>query len=353
MKLEEIARKLDCDLKGSPDIEISGVAGIEEAGSGDLTFVSNPKYFRKIKASSAGAIILGADAPEAPMAALISPNPYLSFALAIELFYSPPRPVPGIHPTAWVAETAQLGEDYSIGSNVVIGDHVTLGVRAVLHPNVTIYPHAQIGDDFLAHSNSSVREYCKIGARVILQNGAVVGADGFGFAPRGNKSYYKMLQSGIVVLEDDVEIGANACVDRATVGETRIGAGTKIDNLVQIGHGSQLGRDNVLAAQVGLGGTSRVGNNVVLAGQVGIAGHLTVNDGVVATAQTGIARSVKTGARISGTPEMDSALWKRNYVLMHEFPQLVKTVKQLKREVEELRKRSTRQPRSRPHSPRS
>jgi UDP-3-O-[3-hydroxymyristoyl] glucosamine N-acyltransferase len=164
-----------------------------------------------------------------------------------------------------------------------------------------------------------------------------VGADGFGFAPREDKSFYKIVQSGIAVLEDDVEIGANACVDRATVGETRIGAGTKIDNLVQIGHGSRVGMHNVLAAQVGLAGTSHVGSHVMLGGQVGIAGHLTIGDGVIATAQTGIARSVEPGARISGTPEMESSLWKRNYLLMHDFPDFVRTLKNLQREVDELK----------------
>jgi len=343
MKLKEIAQKLNCELRGAANVEISGLAGIEEAQSNHLTFVSNPKYFRLVKETKAGAIILGPDGPETSIPALVSQNPYLTFALAIELFYSPPEPIPGIHPTAWVAETAELGDDYSIGANVVIEDSVRLGKRAVIHPNVTIYPHAQIGNDFLAHSNSVVREHCQLGDRVILQNGAVVGADGFGFAPREDKSYYKMVQSGRVVLEDDVEIGANACVDRATIGETRIGKGTKIDNLVQIGHGSRVGQHNVLAAQVGLAGTSHIGNHVMLGGQVGIAGHLTVGDGVVATAQTGIARSVKPGALISGTPEMNSSLWKKNYILMHDFPELVKTIKRLSQEVEELKSQQTEQ----------
>ena len=337
MKLEEVAQKLGCELRGSSDIEITGVAGIEEAGPQELTFVSNPKYARLVKNTRAGAIILSADNAEAPIPVLISSNPYLAFALAIELFYSPPEPILGLHPTAWVAESAQLGEECSIGANAVIGENVKLGDRAVLYPNVTIYPNVEIGSDFTAHSNSSVREHCRIGSRVVLQNGAVVGADGFGFAPRDDKSYYKMVQSGIVVLEDDVEIGANACVDRATIGETRVGAGTKIDNLVQIGHGSTVGSNNVLAAQVGLAGTSEVGNNVMLGGQVGIAGHLSIGDGVIATAQTGIARSVEPGSRISGSPEMESSLWKKNYILMHRFPELVKTVKQLRREVDELK----------------
>ena len=337
MKLKEIAEKLDCALRGDPEVEILGVAGIQEAGSTDLTFVSNPKYARKAKDSNAGAIILGPDALPSGIPTLISPNPYLTFAKAVELFYAPPIPIPGLHPTASVAETAVLGEDYSIGANVVVGDHVRIGDRAVLYPNVTIYPHVQIGDDFTAHSNSVVREHTSIGDRVILQNGAIVAADGFGFAPRKDRSYYKIVQSGVVVLEDDVEVGANSCIDRATVGETRIGRGTKLDNLVQIGHGSRVGEDSVLAAQAGLAGSSDIGNRVMLAGQVGVAGHLRIGDDAIATAQTGIARSVKDGARISGTPEMESGLWKKNYILMHNLPDLVKEVRQLRKELEALK----------------
>ncbi len=337
MKLGEIAKKLGCELRGSKEVEVNGVAGIEEAEKEDLTFVSNPKYLPKIESTRAGAIILSADAPTTSTPTLISENPYLAFAQAIELFYQSPEPVPGIHPTASIADDAVLGEDYSIGANVVIGEGVQLGKNALLYPNVTIYPHAEIGDDLIAHSNSVIREYCKVGNRVILQNGAIVGADGFGFAPQADGSYYKMAQSGIVVLEDDVEVGANSCIDRSTVGETRIGQGTKIDNLVQVGHGSRVGQHTILAGQVGLAGSTRVGNHVLLGGQVGTAGHITIGDRVVATAQTGVARSVEAGKMISGTPEMDAALWKRNYVLLRKLPELGRTVARLKKEVAELR----------------
>jgi UDP-3-O-[3-hydroxymyristoyl] glucosamine N-acyltransferase len=337
MKLGKIAEKLGCELRGPEEIEINGVAGIEEAGKEDLTFVSNPKYLPKIESTGAGAIILSADAPATSTPTLISENPYLAFAQAIELFYQSPEPVPGIHPTASIADDVVLGEDHSIGANVVIGEGALLGKNALLYPNVTIYPHAEIGDNLIAHSNSVIREYCKVGNRVILQNGAVVGSDGFGFAPQADGTYYKMAQSGIVVLEDDVEIGANTCIDRATVGETRIEEGTKIDNLVQIGHGSRVGQHTVLAGQVGLAGSTRAGDHVMLGGQVGTAGHIIVGDRVVATAQTGIARSVEAGKMISGTPEMDAALWKRNYVLLRKLPDLVRTVTRLKKEVAELR----------------
>ncbi len=339
MKLRRIAELIDCELRGSGDVEVSGVAGIEEAEAAHLTFVSNAKYIPKIKTTRAGAIILSPDAPATSIPSLRCADPYTAFAKAIELFYQAPKPLPGIHPTATVSPGVTMGDKPSIGANVVIGEGVRLGNNCILYPNVVIYPHAEIGDDFVAHSNSVVREHCRIGHRVILQNGAVIGADGFGFAPQKDGAYYKIVQSGIVVLEDDVEIGAHTCVDRATVGETRIGRGTKLDNLVQIGHGSRVGEDTAMAAQSGVAGSTRVGNRVFLGGQVGAAGHLTIGDGVVAIAQTGIARSVADGKMISGSPEMDFALWKKNYLLMLGFPELVQTVKQLKKEVAELKQR--------------
>ena len=338
MLLREIAEKLSLELKGQGEIEIQGLAGLEEAGPEELSFLSNPRYVTKLKDSRAGAIIMSPEAPDVSVPALISDNPYLSFAQAIELFYQSPKPIPGIHPTAWIADSAKIGEDCSIGAHVTIGEGAVIGDRATIYPSVTIYPEAVIGDDFVAHSNSVVREYCRIGDRVILQNGAIIGADGFGFAPRADKSYYKIVQSGIVVLEDDVEIGANSCVDRSTLGESRVGKGTKLDNLVQIGHGTSVGEHNVLAAQTGLAGSVKMGSCNVLAGQVGIAGHITIGDGSIFTAQTGVARSVKDKSVLSGTPEMESGLWKKNYLLMQKFPELVKTIKQLSREVEELKK---------------
>ena len=339
MKLGKIAHELSCKLRGPDDLEITGVAGIEEAQKNQITFVSNPKYLSHVHSTKAGAIILSSDIPEIPNAILISDNPYLTFARAIELFYSPPQPIPGIHPTATIDQNAKLGKNYSIGANTVIGEGVELGDNAILHPNVVIYPHAKIGNKFLAHSHSTVREYCKLGNRITLQNGAIVGADGFGFAPDKEAHYHKILQSGIVVLEDDVEIGAYSCIDRATVGETRIKKGTKIDNLVQIGHGVLVGKHSVLASQVGLSGSSQIGDHVTLAGQVGVAGHLSVGNRVTATAQTGIARSVEKGKTISGSPEMDSSLWKRVYILLHKLPQIARTVKRLEQELESLKKK--------------
>ncbi len=342
MKLKRIAEALGARLEGDGDVEILGVAGIEEAGPHQLTFVSNPKYRSKIQTTRAGAVLLSPEAPKGATPVLICDDPYHAFARAIELFYEPPRPIPGVHPTAVVSEAAEIGPDCSLGPHVSVAEGAKIGARAVLHAGVTIYPHAQIGDDFLAHSHASVREYCRIGDRVILQNGAVVGSDGFGFAPLPDGSYYKIVQSGIVVLEDDVEVGACSCIDRATVGETRIGRGSKIDNLVQIGHGCRVGQNTVVAAQAGLAGSSRVGDRVMLGGQVGVAGHLSIGDAVQATPQTGIARSVEAGRHVSGSPEMDSPVWKKNYLLMLKFPEMAQTVRRLERTVRRLEERLSR-----------
>ena len=333
MKLDAIAQHLDCLLAGDGNVEIKGLAGIEDAGPDELTFLANLKYVKKLKNCRAGAIIVSPNAPETKIPHLVSKNPYLSFARAVKLFHEPLEPTPGIHPTASIAATAQLGEDYSIGANVVIGEGVRIGDRAILHPNATIYPHVQIGDDFLAHSQVVVREQSVIGDRVSLQNGAVIGGDGFGFAPTEDGSFEKITQAGIVILEDDVDIGSNTCIDRATIGETRIKSGTKIDNLVQIGHGSVVGENTALAAQVGLAGSTKVGNRVMLGGQVGAAGHLTIEDDVIAIAQTGIAKDVKAGSRISGSPELDVRVWRKNYYVLQRLPELLRRVRNLERQL--------------------
>lgn len=340
MKLGEIAQLLEVDLVGEADTEITGLAGIEAAGPGQLTFLSNPRYQRRLRTTQAAAVILSRDIEEVPIPSLRCGNPYLVFARALELFYQAPETIPGIHPTAAVADSAELGEGCSIGAHVVIGDGARIGQTAVLHPHVVIYPFAVIGDDFVAHSHAVVREYCQVGDRVVLQNSAIVGADGFGFAPRDDRSYHKIVQSGIARIEDDVELGACTCVDRASVGETVVERGTKLDNLVQIGHGARVGQDTVLAAQTGIAGSTRVGDRVVFAGQVGAAGHINIGDEVLATAQTGIARSVEPGKKISGTPEMDSALWKKNYLLLHRLPDLVRRLRVLERKLQEIEDRT-------------
>src|SRR6266852_5004264 len=295
MRLRHLASRLGCELVGDGEIEISGVSGMEQAVPGQLTFLANPTYAPKVKQTQASAILIHEAVRDLPIASLVSSNPYVDFARALELFYQPPRPAPGIHPLAFVAPSAQVGENASIGPFAVVGERVTLGRNAVLHPHAVIYEGARIGDDFLAHSHAVVREFCQIGNRVILQNGVVIGGDGFGFAKRADGTHYKIVQSGVTIIEDDVEVQSLTSVDRATVGETRVKRGAKIDSLVQVGHACVVGEDNVICAQTGLAGSSILGKGVLLAGQVGVSGHLTIHDGATVYAQSGIGGDVAPG----------------------------------------------------------
>jgi UDP-3-O-[3-hydroxymyristoyl] glucosamine N-acyltransferase len=334
MKLREIATILGCRLEGEGELEITGVARIEHAGPRHLTFLANPKYAPKTRSTKAGAILVADAIPG--RTCLVSENPYLDFARALALFYQAPRPAPGIHPQASIAASAILGDDCSIGPFAVVGERVRLGRHAVLHPHVVVYEGAQIGDDFLAHSHAVVREFCRIGNRVILQNGVVVGGDGFGFAKRADNTHFKIVQSGVTVIEDDVEIQSLTSVDRASVGETVIKRGAKVDSLVQVGHGCTVGEDNIICAQTGLAGGTRLERNVLLAGQVGSAGHLTVHEGAVVYAQSGIGGDVPAGARISGSPAFAANEWLRAISAFPKLPELLKTVRELKKKLEEL-----------------
>lgn len=333
MKLSEIAKELGARLEnGAADPEIKGVAGIEAAGPGELTFISNPKYAPLARTTKAAAIIVSEDFPapaaESPSktALLRSKNAYLDFARALELFYQPPHYAPGIHSTAVVDRSANIAPDAHVGPYVVIGEDVEIGEGAVLLAHSVIYRGVKIGNNFFAHSHAIVREFCRIGNNVVLQNGVVVGGDGFGFAKDNAGHWHKIVQSGPTVIDDDVEIQANSCIDRASVGETRIGRGAKIDNLVQVGHGSTVGQDTLLCAQVGLAGSTDVGNKVILAGQVGAAGHCKIGDGAIATAQAGI-RDVPPGAIVSGSPAIDNKLWLRCIAAYNRLPELVKLLR--------------------------
>jgi len=351
MKLREIASKLGCVLKApGPDgassenageKEIRGVAGLETAGADEITFLANSKYAPKVRETQAGAIIVDEKffqnlKGDAPLPCLVSANPYLDFARAVGLFYQAPRPAAGIHATAVIAADATIGENASIGAYVVVGPRVKIGRNAVLHPHVTIYEGAEIGDDFLAHSQASVREYCRIGQRVILQNGVVVGGDGFGFAKRADGSHEKIPQSGPTIVEDDVEIQSLSNIDRATVGETRIRRGAKIDSMVQVGHACEVGEDNIICSQVGLAGSSILKKNVLLAGQAGISGHLTIHDGAIVYAQSGIGGDVAAGTVVSGSPAFDAATWRRAVTAFPRLPEMLRQLRHLERRVAEL-----------------
>lgn len=339
-RLSELATALGCELRGDGDIGISGVAGMEHATSSQLTFLANPKYAPKVKHTKAAAILVSSPLDDISAAQLISSNPYHDFARALALFYQPPKPAPGIHPQASIAATAEIGANASIGAFAVIGENAVIGRNAVIHPHVVVYEGAVIGDDFLAHSHAVVREYCRIGHRVTLQNGVVVGGDGFGFAKRADGTHAKIVQSGITVIEDDVEIQTLTSVDRATVGETRVKRGARIDSLVQIGHACVVGEDNIICAQTGLAGSSILEKNVLLAGQVGISGHLTIHDNVIVYAQSGIGGDIPAGSVMSGSPAFEAREWLRSITAFPKLPDLLKAVRQLEKRLASLEKSS-------------
>jgi UDP-3-O-[3-hydroxymyristoyl] glucosamine N-acyltransferase len=322
MKLGELAAQLGAILHGDGDVEITGVAGIEEAGAGEVTFVSNPRYAALAKITEASAVLVTPDFPQIAAATLRLANPYLAFAQSIALLHAAPEYAPGVHPTAVIDPTATIGTGAHIGAYVVIGAGVRIGDGAVLLPHVVLYPGITAGRNLFAHAHAVVREGCIVGDNVILQNGVVVGGDGFGFAKRDDGSWQKIPQSGPVRIGNDVEIQANACVDRASVGSTVIADGAKIDNLVQVGHGSSVGENTLLCAQVGLAGSTEVGRNVVLAGQVGVAGHCRIGDGAVATAQSGIPNDVPAGKVVSGYPAIDNRQWLRASAIFQRLPEL-------------------------------
>jgi len=328
VKLSEIASTLDARLDGE-DSEITGIAGIEEAGPGQITFVANEKYAAAARTTKASAVIVADKFPAISAATLRTKNPYLAFARAIPLFYNAPRYRPGVHSTAVVAESARVGKHAHIGAYVVVDEDVVIGDNCVLLPHVVIYRGARVGNHFFAHAHAVVREFCRVGDHVTLQNGAIIGADGFGFAKDNEGRWEKIVQSGPTILEDDVEVQANSCVDRASVGETRIGRDTKIDNLAQIGHGCAIGEHTMVCAQVGLAGSSVIGNNVILAGQVGVAGHCTVGDNVVITAQSGTHGDIEPGKMISGSPGFDHRQWMRTVAVYAKLPDLARKIREL------------------------
>jgi len=328
MKLRELAQRLGGELENAAEnAEITGVAGIEEASAGQVTFVANPKYAAAARSTRASAVIVGTDFPTVDRPMLRHGNPYLAFARAIEMFHRKPERRPGVHKTAVIDPSAKIGKAAFIGPYVVIDEDVEIGDNCTLLAHAVIYPGARIGKNFFAHALAVVRENCVLGDNVILQNGAVVGSDGFGFAKDEKGEWHKILQSGPAVLENDVEVQANACIDRASVGETRVGRGSKVDNLVQVGHGSKVGERTLLCAQVGLAGSTHVGNDVILAGQVGVAGHCSIGNGVIATAQTGIPNDVADGKVVSGYPAIENRQWLRAVAVFSRLPELARSLR--------------------------
>jgi UDP-3-O-[3-hydroxymyristoyl] glucosamine N-acyltransferase len=337
MLFNEIIEKLGSAIAShsqSANIEITGLAPIDRAAAGTLSYIEGDKFASYIATTGAAAIVvpnqpeLIALAEERGLAWLSAADPRLLFAQAIGLFYQPFQPQPGIHPTAIIAPEAQLGEGVSIGAHVVIQGLAKIGDRTVIHPNVVIYPDVEVGADTVLHANCSIHERSRIGNHCVIGSGTVIGAEGFGFVatPQG---WFKMQQSGYTILEDRVEIGSNSCVDRSAVGETRIGRDTKMDNLVHIGHGCNIGSNCALAAQVGMAGGVTVGDQVLLGGQVGIANKVEIGSRSMASAKTGIHSDVEPGAVVSGYPAVSHKLWLKTSAIMNRLPEMYQAFKKL------------------------
>jgi len=339
MKLRDLAERLGCRLEGDGEAEIARVAGVEQAGPGDITFVSNPKYKSHLIGTRASAAILGpasaGDQPT-PCAILRSDEPYVAFAQAVRLLMPAAAPPPGIDRLSAIAADAVIGPDASIGPFVTIGAGASIGARAIIYPSVIIGPNARIGDDCILHAGVSIRDGVSLGHRVTVLDGAVIGSDGFGFARQRDGTHLKIPQHADVVIEDDVEIGANTTIDRPAVGETRIRAGAKIDNLVQIAHGVRVGERTLLAAQVGIAGSTVLEDDVVLGGQVGVAGHVRIGQGAMASGKTGLTNDVDARTVMSGYPAVPNVEWRRSQVLVRHLPDLKKRVAELEQRIAEL-----------------
>jgi UDP-3-O-[3-hydroxymyristoyl] glucosamine N-acyltransferase len=341
LKLREIARLLGCPFEGDGDMEIRGAASLERAQKGDIVFLAQEKYRELLEKSEASAAIVPLEGKYERIPVIRAENPYLAFIRVISLFFKPYRPQPGIHSSAQVARSAKIGKDVAIGALASIGEDVEIGAGTVIFPFAVIYPRVKIGEETVIYSHVSIREDVRIGNRVIIHCGAVIGSDGFGYVKAADGTYIKVPQKGRVVIEDDVEIGANTTVDRAALEETVIRKGTKIDNLVMVAHNVEIGSDCILAGQTGIAGSSKIGKNVVMAGQVGIADHVNIGDNVIIAAKSGITKAVPAGSFIAGSPHLDIRDWRKVWVLLPQLYDLVKDMKRMKKELEELKKGKT------------
>lgn len=341
MKLTELARLTGARVEGNGDhVDITGAAGLDEAKAGDVTFLANPRYTPRVNTTKASAVYLSEEATtEREIPILRAKDPYLAYTRALRLFYPEPDIEPTIHPSAVIDSTAQVAPGVAIGARSVIGPRVEIASGVQIHPNVTIYREVKIGKDSVIHSGVAVRERTIIGERVIIHNNSVIGCDGFGYAKDEEKHWLKIPQTGRVVIEDDVEIGAGTTIDRASVGESRIGRGSKIDNLVQIGHSCTVGEDTLLCAQVGLAGSSHIGDRVILAGQAGVAGHLKIGDDVVLTAKSATSHDIPPGKVISGIPAFDNRDWLRSTAAFRRLGEMYRLLKDLERRLLKIEER--------------
>jgi UDP-3-O-[3-hydroxymyristoyl] glucosamine N-acyltransferase len=339
ISVEELAGLLSCTFEGDGKTEIRGVSSLERAGEGDLVFLAHPKYRTLLEESRASAAIIPAGEKKGRIPVILSENPHLSFIKAVEVFYSPYRLKPGIHPSAIVSPSAKTGKEVAIGAFAYIGDGVSIGAKTVIFPFAAIYPGVKIGKECVIHSHVSIREEIRIGNRVFIHNGASIGSDGFGYLQDKDGSHIKIPQTGTVIIEDDVEVGANAAIDRASLGETIIKKGTKIDNLVQIAHNVEVGPNSILAGQVGISGSVKIGKNVIMGGQTGVADHLHIGDKAITAAKTGVTKDIPPGSIVAGYPHQNIREWRKTRALLSRLHDLIKDVRGLKKKVEELEKK--------------
>lgn len=336
--LQELAEYLGGTVRGDAALAVNGLAPLETAGPDKVTFLANPKYAAKVAETKAGAVLMAPGNEAYGRNVIELANPYLGFAKLLTLFYTTAHPPLGVLPEAVIGTNVTLGEGISIYPGAVVGNNVTIGDRVVIHSGAVIYDGAVIGDDSVIHANAVVRERCRLGKRCKLQPGAVIGSDGFGYAPDG-PSYYPIPQIGIVLLEDDVEIGANSTVDRAALEVTLIKRGTKLDNLVQVAHNCQIGEDCMIVSQVGIAGSSKIGNHVTLAGQVGVVGHVSIGDNVIVGAQAGVPSALAPNAYYSGSPAMPHKDWLRVMGVLPRLPDMRKKVAELEKKIAALEAR--------------
>ena len=333
--VRELAEYVHGTVSGDETLVISSMAGIEEAEAGQLTFLANPKYRAKLQQTRASAAIAAPDVTIPGLTLIHVANPYLAFAQILSIFATKRHPPVGVHATCIIGTGTTLGEQCALGARVVIGEQAQIGARTIIYPGVVIGDHATIGAETIIYPNVSILQDVSIGNRVIIHSGTVIGSDGFGFAPDGEQ-YYKIPQVGTVVIEDDVEIGANVTIDRAAMGKTHIRRGVKIDNLVQIAHNVVIGENSVIVAQAGISGSTQIGKHVTLAGQVGVVGHIQIGDHVMIGAQSGVAKSVPDKTLLSGSPAVDHLAWKKSQVALVKLPEALKTIRRLEQRLQEL-----------------
>lgn len=334
--LGELARTLEGQVVGDPSILLRNVAGIREARAGDLTFLANERYAPYVRETLASAILVREAKTGVTVNQLVHPNPYLAYLRAVQIFRGDPiRPEPGVHPTAVVHPEARVAPGASVGPHAVVEARAEIGAGTILMANVYVGHSTRIGENCHLHPNVVVREECEVGDRVVLHAGVVIGADGFGYVREG-RTYHKVPQVGIVVIEDDVEVGANSCIDRATTGVTRIGAGSKLDNLIQVGHNVTMGPSVIVVAQVGISGSTEIGAGATLAGQAGIAGHIRIGENAVVGGQAGVTKSVPDNAQVWGTPAHSAVSARKTHALTQRLPVLIDRVHRLEARLLEL-----------------